>query len=185
LQTTGITDSNGGSYALWAATLGWGTTANNGNLVSASYTTSPTGSSSGPYFNQSFGYDNVNRLNAASETGSGTGWTQDYGFDAYGNLWKTTSSNTPPDSIPTAQSAYVATTNQLTSPDSYDSSGNQLTISGAGTGYTVTAAYDAESRQITATDSGGLGGGTAYYWYDGDGHRVVKTLPAGSTFYRL
>ena len=121
-------------------------------------------------------------MNSASETGSGTGWSQSLSFGAYGNGWKTASSNTPPDSMAGSQLAYYATNNQLTGV-SYDSSGNQTTISGAGTGYTVTATYDAENRQITASDSGGLGGGTAYYWYDGDGHRVVKTEPSGITYY--
>jgi len=40
LQTTAIRDSTGATYPLWSASLGWGTTANNGNLMSANYTTS-------------------------------------------------------------------------------------------------------------------------------------------------
>ena len=43
LQTTAISDSTGATYPLWSASLGWGTTANNGNLMSANYTGSLNG----------------------------------------------------------------------------------------------------------------------------------------------
>jgi hypothetical protein len=100
LQTTGISDTTGATYPLLNLSYTWGTTADNGNLLTEAFTTSATGSTQGPSFSQTFGYDHVNRLSTSSETGTGTGWTQNYSFDAYGNVWKTTSTNTPPDSIP-------------------------------------------------------------------------------------
>jgi YD repeat-containing protein len=58
----------------------YGTTNNNGNLQSVSY------SGGGLSYTQSFGYDALNRL-ATSNENSGSSWSQTNGYDQYGNRW--------------------------------------------------------------------------------------------------
>jgi hypothetical protein len=53
----------------------YGTTTNNGNLQSVSY------SGGGLSYTQSFGYDSLNRLTTSSESGSS--WSQTNGYDQY------------------------------------------------------------------------------------------------------
>jgi RHS repeat-associated protein len=60
---------------------------------------------------------------------------------------------------------------------SYDAAGNQLSVNGA------TLTYDAENRQTSATAPPALGGGTEWYYYDGDGRRIEKTGASGTTAY--
>jgi YD repeat-containing protein len=43
-----------------------------------------------------------------------------------------------------------------------------------------TLTYDAENRQVTATNSSLIGPGTESYYYDGNGQRVQKTGPGGT-----
>jgi RHS repeat-associated protein len=57
----------------------------------------------------------------------------------------------------------------------YDSAGRQLMANGN------TLAYDAENRQTSVTSPGSTGGGTETYAYDGNGHRVEKSGPGGTT----
>ena len=64
------------------------------------------------------------------------------------------------------------TKNQIsTSP--YDGAGNLLALPPG-----MTFSYDAENRQISETNTGGL---NASYLYDGDGKRVEKLLSNGQT----
>jgi len=51
-------------------------TNNNGNVVTQTITIGAT------VMSQSYGYDAVNRLTSATETGA---WTQTYDYDRYGN----------------------------------------------------------------------------------------------------
>jgi len=76
-------------------TLGFGYTAgsNNGNPQSQTITRP------GVSATQSYGYDNVNRLTSATQTGT-TAWSQTYGFDSFGNRWLSTYSGLP---APTAE----------------------------------------------------------------------------------
>ena len=46
-----------------------------------------------------------------------------------------------------------------------------------------TAAYDAENRQTSVTEPPSMGGGAETLTYDGDGKRVQKILPGGTTNY--
>lgn len=57
---------------------------------------------------------------------------------------------------------------------SYDAAGNQSSVNGD------TMTYDAENRQVAATDPPALGGGTENYVYDGAGQRVEKSGAAGT-----
>jgi RHS repeat-associated protein len=72
--------------------------------------------------------------------------------------------------MPTLQSAYAASTNRLVS-QSYDAAGNQLVFGSSN------LAYDAENRQLTATDNTGSGA-VVTYAYDGLGQRVSKSSNA-------
>jgi YD repeat-containing protein len=79
---------------------------NNGNPTGV-VETAQKGSGTPHTFTQTYGYDSVNRLSAASDTG---GWAQSFSFDQYGNPWQTTANTgLPPDRLPT-YNVYTATT---------------------------------------------------------------------------
>lgn len=100
--------------------FGYGTTANNGNILTESI---GVGTS---VFNQSFGYDALNRLTSAQETPtSGTGWSQAFTYDRYGNRSVSSSSTglstfNPSPTIDTATNRFVTTGGAF----AYDSAGN-------------------------------------------------------------
>jgi RHS repeat-associated protein len=127
-----------------------------------------------PQYQQTFGYDGLNRLTSASENG---GWSQTYQYDAWGNMWMPTSNGLPVNGAMPTTNVYSANGpgyNQ--NPNvKYDEAGNQKAF-GA-----LNLTYDAENRQISAANT--LGGGTAAYYYDGAGQRVMKVLPNGTTVY--
>jgi len=111
--------------------------------------------------------DPANRLSAASESGSGC--SQTYGYDAFGN--RTVGGCTPSTFTPAAESGYNASSNQLTIQGAtYDAAGNQVGI-GA-----YAFVYDAENRMISSTN-----GSTTNYVYDGEGRRVQKVTGTQST----
>lgn len=143
---------------LWILILGYGSTNNNGNLLTQTIT------GPGGRFSQSYGYDALNRLTSASE---GANWSRAFGYDAYGNTWVTNGTGVPIDPFtPTTQAWYNAQ-NRLVNAGlgiAYDSAGNQTAIGGYG------RAYDGENRLKTST----IGGVTTTYSYDGDGRRVTK-----------
>jgi RHS repeat-associated protein len=140
----------------------YGTTANNGNLLSQTNTVpgSPTLT-----LVQSYGYvDGLNRLTSVQETANQTvRWTQSYVYDKYGNRTTLTNTGSEGVSLPTQSTPGVTSgTNRLVG-FSYDNSGNVLS-DGAGGSFV----YDAENRQTSA--------GTSSYSYDGDGLRVRKVV---------
>ncbi len=105
------------------------------------------------------GYDGLNRLTAAGETGI---WSEGYGYDGFGNRWVSgvTGIGLSP-LTPVAQSNYNASTNRLaTTKFGYDNAGNETLIAP----YTVS--YDGEERQtgIASAENGSAG-----YGYDGEG----------------
>ena len=66
---------------LLALGYSYGTTQNNGNVLSQTIT---RGSQT---WTQAYSYtDGLNRLTGASESGSGS-WSQTYGYDNFGNRW--------------------------------------------------------------------------------------------------
>jgi len=123
-------------------------------------------------FTQTFTYDGVNRLGHAADTG---GWSRDFNYDRYGNMWVTNATGIAATGA-TAQGNYEVGSNRMYGLG-YDLAGNQLTANGD------TLGYDAENRQVTVTEPPSLGGGTEYIAYDGDGKRVAKSGPAGTTVY--
>jgi len=139
-------------------TYSYGTTTNNGNIQSLSY------SGGGLNYTQSFSYDSLNRLGTATETnGATTNWSETNGYDRYGNRWIDLGGG--------SQSLYFSTsTNRITSSGySYDSSGNL-------TNDTIhTYGFNAEGR-IKTVDS------TTAYVYDGEGKRVRKLLGENRRF---
>ncbi|MEO8660106.1 MAG: RHS repeat-associated core domain-containing protein [Bryobacteraceae bacterium] len=125
---------------------------------------------------QSFNYDKVNRLSVASEDAS---WTQNYLYDAYGNravnsVYVPYPVVTPQASDAAGLSAQYAGNQWKPGGVSYDGSGNQ-TANGLGS-----YAFDAENRMATATIPGL---GTESYTYDGEGRRVKRSGPLGTTIY--
>ena len=67
---------SGAPAANVSITYNYGTTANNGNLLSTSY------AGGGLSYTQAFGYDELNRLTTSQE---GASWSQTNSYDKYGN----------------------------------------------------------------------------------------------------
>jgi len=152
-----------------ALTLTWGygsNTTNNGNILSATIS-----NSGGVNASQSFGYDRVNRLTAASEGGT---WTRNYGYDEWGNGWVSLNSTLSLDpTTPTAATNFDANNRLNVDSAAYNAAGNQTAIAG------FTNTFDAENRLLTST----LNGVTTTYTYDGDGRRVQKATGGSTTTY--
>ena len=140
----------------------YGTTDNNGNVLSQTITAAGM-----TPLTQFYAYDSVNRLGIATERTTGQGgacpdsgsqWCQKSGYDQYGNRWVNTGSYLPnPTLTPQAQTSFNASTNKLTGGQwSYVSgvieTGN-LTRDNAGNTY----GYDLENRQTS------FNGGAATY----------------------
>ena len=141
---------------------------NNGNVISQKLT-APKASGS-LVLATAYGYDAVNRITSAAETGAGTPWSQTFGYgNQFGNL--TQSGDGPPSGLNCA--SYDGTTNRCNASGfGYDPAGDM-------TGYgDRVLGYDAENRQIHLYDG--------IYWdyfYDGEGRRVKKTGNGTTTVY--
>jgi RHS repeat-associated protein len=141
-------------------TLGYsfGTTNNNGNVVSQTITR--------PSFwaTQNYGYDALNRVNSVTE---GTE-SRTFDYTPTGSMWVVgASANFAASSFTPRSSAWFDANNRLVNVGlsiSYDAAGNQTGIGG----YSNT--YNAENRLATST----LNGITTNYVYDGEGRRVKK-----------
>ena len=150
-----------------------GQTDNNGNVLEQKIKIGTT-----LVADQTYGYDQVNRLQTASETsGGGTSWSRTFGYDAYGNMWVSAAGGTPgvPLNVltPTAQSQYNADKNQLLA-STYDPSGNQR-IDANGNQYN----YDANNLMTSCT----VNGVQSSYTYDGNGKRITKTVAGVTTLF--
>jgi YD repeat-containing protein len=123
---------------------------------------------------QAFGYDKVNRLTSAQETGGGSSeWNQTYTYDQWGN--RAVSGNYIPNAYATPAALTQYSNNQWLGTDaSYDNNGNQNSLPSRA------FTYDAENRLITSTQPGR---GAISYAYDGQGHRVQKTVGSTVTSY--
>jgi RHS repeat-associated protein len=136
---------------------------NNGNVLTQKITISST------VINQSYGYDAVNRLTSASETGA---WSQTYTYDQWGNRAVSASSGYVLSPLtPTLLSQYNVGMNRLNA-NLYDGAGNQ-TQEGSSRSFT----YDGENRQLT------FNGNVGQYGYDGEGQRVKKVDGSGTTVF--
>lgn len=130
---------------------------NNGNVLSIQNGMDGTGGR-----NQSFGYDNLNRVISA---GDAAHWGENYTYDAWGNMTAKTITRGTGYSF-----SVTASTNNQLSNLSYDAAG-EVTTDQLGNSYT----YNAEGRIVSV--------GSANYAYDGDGNRVVKSDGSGTTLY--
>src|SRR5438876_3286255 len=159
LQPTEIklgTSSN--STSVIDLTYSYGTTNNNGDMLSTSYS---GGSLS---YTQSFSYDSLNRLSTATEINGGTtNWSQTNAYDRYGNR-----------QIDYGGGGYnlsfSSTTNRITTSGySYDASGNLINDG------SHSYAFDGDSK-VKSVDS------TTAYIYDGEGKRVRKLVGENTRF---
>ena len=158
----------------------YGTTTNNGNVLSQTITVPTSGSPL--VFNQTYTYDSLNRLASATETNNTTQtWKQEFSYDRYGNRNFVTGSGhtTTMGSCPAAQcNPVLSTTNNRMSSGqgySYDSAGNTTADP-----LSRTFVYDGENKQTSVSNSGGAIG---MYSYDGDGKRVKKIDATGTMLF--
>jgi len=109
----------------------------------------------------SYTYDALNRLTAAS---SGA-WSEQYGFDGFGNLTSKTGTGGSPNAAPSMTASYDVH-NHLTNA-TYDANGNQTSLPG------FTQWYSMENR-VSAQYSTAWPFPDSFYAYDPNGKRVMK-----------
>ncbi|MBV9760485.1 MAG: RHS repeat protein, partial [Acidobacteriaceae bacterium] len=169
LQPSGLWDAinNDSRYFLFLENpIGYGAN-NNGNVQSLIlYASAPGQPGVLTSYTENFTYDNLNRLTSATDTG---GWSRSFAYDQYGNGWVTAAPGMGY-SLSTPNGNIFNGKNQIGSSP-YDAAGNMLALPPG-----MTFAYDAENRQTSETNSGGL---SATYAYDGEGKRVEKILSNG------
>jgi hypothetical protein len=144
-------------------------TDNNGNLLRQEIYVP-----NGPYFQQSYSYDNVNRLTSVNEKLNGTGsdtLKQVYIYDRWGN--RTVDANQSSSNVPRPTYTIDANTNRLVAPSGYtfgyDNAGNQTSDSYTGGGART---FDAQNHMISAQEVSGW----QYYKYSGSGLRVRRIV---------
>ncbi len=182
LQPTAIRlgTTAGGAQKLSLA-FAYGTTANNGNVLSQTIGREGLSGTLTQYYR----YDGANRLGLASEGGTApTGdtcptsavWCRDYTYDAYGNRAVTgVRGHTLPTGTPTATSAFSTTTNRIAA-GTYDGAGNLLSLAGVGA-----LSYDGENRLTSYDNNVASLQEQGAYAYDGLGQRVKRTTTIGGT----
>ena len=148
---------------------GYGTTTNNGNVLTQRILVNALD------VTQTYTYDEVNRLKTAEEKQTSTQtqiWKQAFTFDRYGNRNFDVANTTA--NVLGANPTISQTNNRFNSGQSYsyDTAGN-VTAEPGNKSYT----YDAENHQLSFT----LTSTTTNYGYDGDGKRVRKANPDGTT----
>ncbi len=169
----------------------YGSTANNGNVLSQTITTPTVGSNAGFTATQTYTYDSLNRINDATEIITGLtppSWKQTFTYDRFGNRnFDEVNTTTLPKNCGTSPNFTVCTADKKVVNPTVNTSDNRLST---GDGYTFDNAgnttkdaqlrkftYDGENRQVKVetVDSGGTVTGTVgEYVYDGDGKRVKK-----------
>ena len=158
----------------------YGTTANNGNVLSQTITTpSEThGTTTYPAFvaTQIYSYDSLNRLKSAEETSpTQPGWKQTFLYDRFGNRNFDTGSDAngiKTTTLPLGCATAVCNpqidpaTNKLVGY-AFDNAGNTKTDANG-----RQFVYDGENKQIVVKEANNTPVGE--YYYDGDGKRVKK-----------
>lgn len=163
---------------------GYGTTDNNGDIHTQTITVPTSGVSTGFTATQTYGYDDLDRLNSAVEVSGGqTSWRQTFNYDQFGNREVVTAgqSATTPEIVgdnPVASTANNRITPRAGELYQYDDAGN-LTVDRAGNAYS----FDGENMQATYTNAvlGQVSSGQ--YFYDGDGRRVKKVVGSETTVF--
>jgi RHS repeat-associated protein len=172
LETTAVSASSTAGTPENLA-FNYGTSANNGSLVSIQNNVIPG-------LGASFTYDSLNRIVSGATTSSTAPgcWGQSFGTagnppdDQWSNL---TQINSTQCSAGTLNVGVTSSTNRLSATGyAFDAAGNMT----ADSLYTYT--YDAENHLMQAT---GMSGGPWTYTYDGNGLRAEKSSPSGGTLY--
>ena len=170
-QLASLLYANSGQTTLFGETYSYAQSGGNNGQLASIIDSKDSGR------NETYTYDAIGRLTAASTTGSTAypAWGLSFSYDRYGNrLAQSISSGCTGISCPTNSVTVSASTNHIsTSGYAYDTNGN-LTNDGQNT-----LAYDAENQLLTS--SGTLGSGT--YTYDGHGLRVKKVSGNTTTVY--
>ena len=173
-KTTGAMLGTPGS-GLVLLDYSYGATSNNGNVLSQQVRVGTLNQT------QTYTYDSLNRLKTAAETGSGTGWSQTYAYDRYGNRRVTRGASHGSNQALTPQSTadIVAGSNRLpgtmgVNTVAYDAAGN-LKADWAGNRFK----YDGDNRPVAFDDPMGTARDTTYS-YDGEGRRVRKVVGGSS-----
>ncbi len=153
----------------------YGTTANNGNVLSQTITVPTVGNVAGFTATQNYTYDSLSRLKSAQETmGGSQNWKQTFTFDRYGNRNFDTNNTTTLGTCSQEQCnpSIDTANNRFTTGQgyTYDNAGNTITDASS-----KTFTYDGENKQ-TKVQSGSTVIGE--YFYDGDGKRVKKYVPS-------
>ncbi len=135
-----------------------------GRIISATHTGTGVGAFAPVNFNQSYGYDDLNRLTGFS----GSVPTQSYQYDANGNRTGTTiGAASYANTIAANSNRLSATEGPQPTTNIYDAAGN---LTGNGT---VTHSYSDRGRLKTAT----IGSNVVTYFVNALGQRVKKTGP--------
>ncbi|WP_232520286.1 RHS repeat domain-containing protein [Ralstonia solanacearum] len=136
-------------------------------------TSGSTGSSTATAANQTFGYDDQDRLTSYLPANS----SQSYRYDANGNrTGQTIGGNSYTQTVDPASNRQTASTGPSATRNSYDAVGNQ-TSDGS-----TTYSYSDRGRLASVTKNGTI----TSYLYNGLGQRVVKSgsnVPTGATRY--
>ena len=175
----GTTDS---TQDLLKLEYGYGTaTENNGSLRSQKISFSGLASP----FEQTYTYDDLNRLQVAEEKVSGsTTWKQTFTIDRYGNRRFDSNNNNTTTfagcSTDVCNPTISTATNRLTSTGYQFDANGSLTANAAGERFD----YDAENHQkefFAASNASSTP--DASYFYDGDGRRVKKVSASETTIF--
>ncbi|MGB7070287.1 MAG: RHS repeat-associated core domain-containing protein, partial [Pyrinomonadaceae bacterium] len=176
LQPTQIgLGSSANTQNLLKLNYGYGTTDNNGNVMSQTITVPTVGSSQGFTAVQTYAYDPLNRLKSATENIDGSptpSWKQTFTIDRYGNRRFDTANTTtlaPGCTEAVCNPQIDPATNKLVGYQ-FDNSGNTKADANG-----QTFIYDAENKQVQVNGSTGIVG---QYSYDGDGKRIKKVVPS-------
>ena len=142
----------------------YGTTDNNGNVLSQTIT------NSGFSATQTYNYDSLNRIKDATEmTGATQNWKQTFTYDRYGNRnFNASQTTTLGNCAGNICNPTISTANNRINASGYvyDNAGN-LTNDPQLRAFT----YDGENKQTKVVQQGATVG---EYFYDGDGKRVKK-----------
>lgn len=133
----------------------------------------------GGFYQQTYAYDDLNRLKSVTEKLNGTGdasFKQEYAYDPFGN--RTVDQNVTTPNVPRPSYTVDPNTNRLIAPSgytyAYDAAGNQTTDNYTGTGDRT---FDAENRMV-----GSAGVSPSTYKYSGGGQRVRRILNGVETW---
>ena len=116
-----------------------------------------------------YGYDALDRLNAATKTGTTQGWS----YDANGNRLTETGSSPSTYTTSGSSNRVSSIAGSLPRTYAYDAAGNTLCYVGA------TFTYNHRGRMTSATN----GGVTATYTYNALGQRIKRTASGVTTLY--